>query len=77
MENAPQDALRRQLALKLWLTATAEEPIASDMRRGELPIAQLNPRSAFEMADVIAGGPQMGKASGGKASRSKASNDGE
>ena len=67
MSSVLQDADRRQLALKLWLTATAKEPMASDMRRRELAIAQLRPRSAFEMADVIAGGwvdaTQAGKAS--------------
>ena len=41
--------------LKLWLVATAKEPMAPDARRREQDIAQLNPQSAFEMADMMAG----------------------
>ena len=35
MEEALKTAERRQLALKLWLTATAKDPATTDMRRKE------------------------------------------
>ena len=60
----------RALATYLGVAAGCDGqtyPTASDMRRKELAIAQLNPSSAFELADMIAGGPvadsEMGKAS--------------
>ena len=67
MDNVLRNEGRRRLSLKLWLAATAKEPLASDMRRRELAITQLNPQRAFEIADMIAGAPvddaQMGEAS--------------
>ena len=50
-----KEADRRQLALKWRLSATAKEPAASDLRRGELAMAHMNPQSAFGMADVKVG----------------------
>ena len=48
------------------MAATAKEPTASDVRMGELAISQLHPRSASEIADVLAGGSgddrQIGRA---------------
>ena len=53
--------------MKLWLAATAKEPMVSDMRRRDFATAQLNPRRAFEIADMINGvmvdDAQMGEAS--------------
>ena len=45
-----------QLASTLSLSATAREPKACDVRRRELALAQLDPESACEIADVIAAG---------------------
>ena len=49
------------------MTATAKNPTAWGMRRRELAIGPPEPRSAFEVADMIAGGcidaTPMGKAS--------------
>ena len=59
-------AERRQLTWKVWPAATAEDPLASDMCRRDLAIAQLKPQSAFEIADLIAVG-SMGAAKLGKA----------
>ena len=56
MEEALKNAEHRQLALKLWLTATAKDPAATDMRRKELLLSLGNPKSAFEVADLVAGG---------------------
>ena len=67
MNNALSDAAKRQLALKLLIAATAEEPTAGDTRERELIFAQMNPRNASELADMVAGGSadasQMGEAS--------------
>ena len=46
---------RRQLAIKFWLAATAEVFRASDMRRRELSVVQLNLRSAFRVTDMLMG----------------------
>ena len=66
MNTALSDAQRRQLALKLWKAATAKEPMASDVQRRELVLTEMNPRSAFELADTAVEGPidanQPGKA---------------
>ena len=66
MDDVLSDAQHRQLALKLWLASTAKEPMASDMRRRGLVLTQMNPRGAFELADIVAGGSvdatQMGQA---------------
>ena len=66
MDNAPSDAHRRLSALKLCLTSTAKKPMASDMRRRELVLAQMNPRSAIELAETVEGGSgdatRMGRA---------------
>ena len=43
-----------------------ENPPAPDMRRRELVLAEMNPRSAFDIADMVAGGSiegaRMGRA---------------
>ena len=59
MKDLIRSARHRQPALKLWLAATAKEPMASDMRRRELAAAQPNPQSAFEIADTIAGSQRL------------------
>ena len=59
MNDVPRKAKHRQLALKFWLAATAKEPVAANIRRRDLAIGQLNPRSAFGAADVRAGGPPV------------------
>ena len=69
--GSANEALRNpehcQLTLKLRLAPTAREPVASDMHRRVLAIAQLHPQSAFEIADMVAGGSvaasMMGRAS--------------
>ena len=70
------------------LAATAKEHVASDMRRSELAVAQLSPRSASETADMIVGGSvddetadidrryQMGRASRGLARDVRFTDDG-
>ena len=55
MDNAPRSEAHKQLTPKLRLAATAQEPAASDMRRRELAITQLNLRNAFGIADAISG----------------------
>ena len=55
IDDVPKKAERRELALKLWRSATAKDPAASDMRRRALAMAQLNPKRAFEIADMRAG----------------------
>ena len=57
MNSALRGAEHRRAGIKLRPAATAEDPMASDLRRREQPIAQRNPQSACEIADVIAGGP--------------------
>ena len=56
MSNALSDAHQRQLALKLWMAATADAPTAPDKRRRGAALAQMSPRNAFELADMVAGG---------------------
>ena len=60
-------AERRQLALKLWLSEPAKDPMAVDLLRRELAGAQLNPQSASGIAGLIAWGSvdstMMGRAS--------------
>ena len=56
MNNVLTGAQHRQLAPKLWLDATAKEPMASDMRRRGPVLSQINPRGASELADMVAGG---------------------
>ena len=62
---------RRQFTSKLRMSAASAEPMASDMRRGELAPAGLNRRGAREISDMIAGSSvgdtQMGRASKGAA----------
>ena len=53
--DGPKEADRRQVALKFWPPATAEDPTASDMRRRELAAARLNPQSAVDTGDTVAG----------------------
>ena len=55
-DSVRQNADHREVTLKLWLAAAEKEPIAPDMGKRELATALLNPRRAFEIADVIAGG---------------------
>ena len=71
MDNAPQDAERRQLALKFWLAATAKDPTVSGRRVGEVAIDQLNTRGVAEVAAGIAGG-SVGASQTGKTSREAA-----
>ena len=56
----------RAQSADLAMAATATEPMAADMRR-ELALAELNPRSAFEIAGMMAGASvddtQVGRAS--------------
>ena len=47
MADVLRNAVHHQLTWKLWLAAMAEEQMASDMRRRELAIVRLNPKSAF------------------------------
>ena len=67
MDNALSDAQHRQLAMKPRIAATAEKPSASDKRRRESILTQMNPRNGSELADMIAGGSvestQSGKVS--------------
>ena len=57
-----------QLAVKLWLAATARDSQATDMRRRGPAIAQLDTHGALQAADMIAGGsPESRKL--GQASR--------
>ena len=56
MNNVLADATLGQLLLKLWIAATAEEPAAAPNRRRKVALAQMNPRNAFELADMVAGG---------------------
>ena len=53
--------------MKLWVAASAEDPRVSDKRRREMVLDQMNTRSAFVIADKIAGGP-VGASVTGKAS---------
>ena len=67
MSNALSDATQRELALKLWVAAAAEEPMAAGNRTRETTLAQMHPCNAFELAGAVAGSsadaPQMVKAS--------------
>ena len=54
LEEVLKNAEHRQLAWKLWLAATAEDPAAGDMRRKELLLSLENPKSAFEVAELVA-----------------------
>ena len=67
MSNVLSDATQRELALKLWVAAAAEEPMAAGDRTRETTLAQMHPCNAFELAGAVAGGladaPQMVKAS--------------
>ena len=67
MSNVLSDATQRELALKFWVAATGEEPMAADNRTRESTLAQMRPCNAFELAGAAAGSsadaPQMGKAS--------------
>ena len=62
---------RRRLTLKLRMSATSAEPMASGMKRREPALAGFNRMGAPEIADMIAGSPvddtQMGRASKGAA----------
>ena len=66
MSNVSSEATRSQLALKLWIAATGEEPMAADTRTRESTLAQMDPCNALELAGAAAGRPedasQMGKA---------------
>ena len=66
-----RNAERRQLTLKMRTPATATEPMASDMKRRELALAELNPRSAFEIPNMIAGS-SVGNSQTGRASKGAA-----
>ena len=66
MNDVMRNSERAQLTLKLWMSPRAEGPMSSDMA-----LAELNPRSAFEIANMIArssvGNSQTGRASKGAA----------
>ena len=53
--DALELAEHRQLGLKLSLAATARDSDTSDMHGRKLAIAQLNPRAAYELVDMITG----------------------
>lgn len=57
----------RQMVSELWFAATAKDSLLPDTRKRELAIAQLNPHSASEVADMISGSSlqpkKLGKAS--------------
>ena len=53
--DALEHAKRRQLGSKLWLAATARDSDTSDMHGRKLAVAQLNPRAAYKLADMITG----------------------
>ena len=55
MNDALKNADHGQVALKLWIPATAKDDRASDLRSKDPGIASLNPRSASQLADMISG----------------------
>ena len=67
MNDVLQDDGRKQLTPGLWPAAAAKSARSSDMKRRELSLAEINPRGAFEVADMITGASvdetQMGRAS--------------
>ena len=66
-----QNEENRQLTLGLWLAATLGSSLASDLKGGGVATANINPRVAFEIADMIAMG-SVGDTWGGRASRDAA-----
>ena len=72
MNDVPRNDERKQLTLKLRLAATAKSTAASDMQRRDISMAEINPNSAFVLAETIAG-VSVGEARMGRASRGAAS----
>ena len=71
-DDVLQDGEHKQLTLKLWLAATAKATAASDMRRRGISMAEINPNSAFELADRTTG-TSVDETVMGRASRNAAS----
>ena len=71
MDEVLQNDEHKQLTLRLWLAATAKMTAASDMQRRDISMAEINPNSAFELADRITG-TSVNETMMGQASRNAA-----
>ena len=71
MDEVLQNDEHKQLTLRLWLAATAKMTAASDMQRRDISMAEINPNSAFELADRITG-TSVNETMMGRASRNAA-----
>ena len=58
LSEALEDARQCWLFLKFWLSATAKNVRQLSKRRREPSVAELNTQSAFQLADLQAGGAQ-------------------
>ena len=56
MLGVTEEMAQRQLALKLWLAATAKCIDRMDGRPEEMMIAEICPQNAFAFSDILVGG---------------------